>query len=88
MFICICNAINERQVQSAVAGGALTMSDLREQLGVATCCGRCAATAAEYLPSGRLGAHAPAAGLGTVVVEAANDATVVAPMVEEVVRRA
>src|SRR3546814_10382907 len=51
MFICICNAITERQVQAAVAEGATTLSDLQGQLGVAACCGCCAETATEYLRS-------------------------------------
>lgn len=53
MFICVCNAITERQVQAAVAAGASTMTDLQGELGVATCCGRCEDTALEYLPGGR-----------------------------------
>ncbi len=92
MFICICNAITERQIQTAVAGGAHTMSDLQGELGVATCCGCCAETAAEYLPGGRYASqHAPAElGYGALVAEAANDAHVasVSLMVEVVARRA
>lgn len=53
MYICVCNAITERQVRASVDGGATTFSDLQYELGVATCCGCCAATAAEYLPGGR-----------------------------------
>jgi bacterioferritin-associated ferredoxin len=53
MYICICNAITERQVRAAVDAGAETLSDLQFELGVATCCGCCAETAAEYLPGGR-----------------------------------
>jgi len=53
MYICVCNAITERQVRASVDGGATTLSDLQFELGVATCCGCCAATAAEYLPGGR-----------------------------------
>jgi bacterioferritin-associated ferredoxin len=91
MFICICNAITERQVQAAVAGGATTMSDLQGQLGVATCCGCCAETANEYLPGGRYAAdlvlqHES----GTLVSDAANDATLgsATGFATEVVRRA
>jgi len=88
MFICICNAITERQVQEAVADGANNLSDLQAQLGVATCCGRCAETAAEYLPGGRYASQVPAPDLGAVVADAANDATVAATaFVEIVVRR-
>ncbi|ARP84845.1 (2Fe-2S)-binding protein [Bordetella genomosp. 9] len=53
MYVCVCNAITERQVRAAVDGGATTLDDLQFELGVATCCGTCAATAAEYLPGGR-----------------------------------
>ncbi|NLY28794.1 MAG: hypothetical protein GX049_14835 [Alcaligenaceae bacterium] len=75
MFICICNAITERQVKAAVAAGASTLADLQGQLGVAACCGCCAETASDYLPGGRYAEHvtevrrtAPA-----VVAPAAND---------------
>jgi len=90
MFICICNAITERQVQSAVAAGAQSMSDLQGQLGVAACCGCCAETAAEYLPGGRYADSLPAPVVGTLVEEAANDALVVgvATFTEVLVRRA
>ncbi|HEY9281352.1 MAG TPA: (2Fe-2S)-binding protein [Eoetvoesiella sp.] len=92
MFICICNAITERQIQSAVADGAHTMSDLQGQLGVASCCGCCAETAAEYLPGGRYASqHAGAdRAYGTMVAEAANDSRVAAAgsMLEIVARRA
>jgi bacterioferritin-associated ferredoxin len=53
MYVCVCNAITERQVRAAVDGGATSLDDLRYELGVATCCGCCAATASEYLPGGR-----------------------------------
>jgi len=58
MYICVCNAISERQVQEAVAQGAQTLSDLQAGVGVATCCGHCAETATEYLPGGRYAAAA------------------------------
>lgn len=53
MYICICNAVTERQVRASVDAGATTLDDLHIDLGVASCCGRCADTAAEYLPGGR-----------------------------------
>jgi bacterioferritin-associated ferredoxin len=53
MYICICNAITERQVRAAVDGGATSLDDLQFELGVGTCCGSCTVTAAEYLPGGR-----------------------------------
>ncbi|SHH70974.1 (2Fe-2S)-binding protein [Pollutimonas bauzanensis] len=91
MFICICNAITERQVQSAVAEGAVTLSDLQGQLGVGTCCGCCSETAGEYLPGGRYAGQASIRQeAGTPVANAANDPGVSAPlpMVAVAVRRA
>lgn len=87
MFICICNAITERQVQAAVADGAATLSELQGQLGVASCCGCCADTAAEYLPGGQYAAvtHVET---GTLVMDAANDAVSISPMTAVAVRRA
>lgn len=90
MFICICNAITERQVQAAVAQGATTMSDLQGQLGVAACCGCCAETAAEYLPGGRYAGQATVQqDAGTLVCDAANDPGALSqPMAAVAVRRA
>lgn len=64
MYICVCNAISERQVQDAIAQGATDLGDLQARLGVATCCGRCADTATEYLPGGRYAADVGAAAGG------------------------
>jgi bacterioferritin-associated ferredoxin len=82
MFICICNAISERQVKQAVAEGATTLADLQGQLGVATCCGCCAETASDYLPGGRYAGQATQvrrAG-STAVSPAANDPGTVSPL--------
>ncbi len=49
MFVCICNAITDRQIQEVVAAGATSLSDLQAQLGVATCCGCCSDLASSYL---------------------------------------
>lgn len=53
MYICICNAVTERQVRACVDAGATSLGDLQFELGVASCCGRCGPTACEYLPGGR-----------------------------------
>ena len=90
MFICICNGITERHVQSAVAEGASTLSDLQARLGVATCCGCCAEAAAEYLPGGRHAGHAVSEhglGAGALVGAAANDSTADTSVLIEVVAR-
>jgi len=42
MYVCVCQAVTERQVREAVQQGVSSMRGLREQLGVASECGRCA----------------------------------------------
>jgi bacterioferritin-associated ferredoxin len=42
MYVCVCQAVTERQVREAVAQGVSSMRGLREELGVASECGRCA----------------------------------------------
>ncbi|WP_225747441.1 bacterioferritin-associated ferredoxin [Eikenella sp. Marseille-P7795] len=49
MFVCVCNAVSDRQIQETVAAGANSLSDLQATLGVATCCGCCADLAVAYL---------------------------------------
>lgn len=49
MYVCICQAITERQVREAVASGVSSLRDLRQQLGVASECGRCAKSAHSLL---------------------------------------
>lgn len=74
MFICVCNAITERQVQEAVATGAVSLSDLEARLGVGGCCGCCRDTASDYLPGGRYAGHVTEAQAdGAFDSEAAND---------------
>ncbi len=41
MYICICNAVTDREITAAVERGACTLRELREELGVSACCGRC-----------------------------------------------
>ena len=41
MYVCICNAITDREVRGAIALGARSLCDLQSTLGVATCCRRC-----------------------------------------------
>lgn len=49
MYICVCNAVTERQLNQAVQDGASSMRDLRHRLGVAGECGRCAKCALDCL---------------------------------------
>ncbi len=49
MYVCICNAVTERDIQEAVADGCSSLRQLREQLGVGACCGRCTGCARDML---------------------------------------
>jgi bacterioferritin-associated ferredoxin len=49
MYICICNAITERQIVNAVALGARSTRDLARELGVGLGCGRCMSCAKTLL---------------------------------------
>lgn len=41
MYVCICNAVTEKEIYQAIADGAATVNQLREQLEVTGCCGMC-----------------------------------------------
>jgi bacterioferritin-associated ferredoxin len=49
MYICICNAVTERQVRDCAQGGARSVDELSIELGVAAGCGRCRECAADLL---------------------------------------
>jgi len=49
MYICLCNAITDRQIVEAAHGGARTDEDLAHGLGVGITCGRCRTCAKELL---------------------------------------
>lgn len=42
MYVCICQAVTEKQVRDAVDQGVHSLSAMREHLGVASECGKCA----------------------------------------------
>lgn len=41
MYVCVCHAVTSKQLASSIAQGATTFKALRQELGVATCCGKC-----------------------------------------------
>lgn len=49
MFVCVCNAVTDRQIQETVAAGARSLGELQSILGVATCCGCCTDLAVSFL---------------------------------------
>jgi len=51
MYVCVCNAVTERHIHDAVEHGVRRMRELRDHLGVAADCGRCASCAHACLKS-------------------------------------
>ncbi|MDC8759465.1 (2Fe-2S)-binding protein [Janthinobacterium fluminis] len=49
MIVCVCNNISDREIRQAVDLGLSSMAELRRDLGVATCCGKCHSCAKEVL---------------------------------------
>ena len=49
MYICICNAVTDKQIRRAAASGVDNLYELRQALGVASCCGSCADEAESIL---------------------------------------
>jgi len=41
MIICVCKAVSDRHIRSAVQDGATSLRDLSRELGLGTCCGKC-----------------------------------------------
>jgi bacterioferritin-associated ferredoxin len=53
MYICICNAITERDVRECARRGCGSLDQLSVELGVGTGCGRCRLAAKEILDETR-----------------------------------
>jgi len=49
MIVCVCNNVSDRKIRMAVDAGATTMIELRRDLGVGTCCGKCHSCAKQVL---------------------------------------
>ena len=49
MYVCICNGITENQIRNAVSDGERSLRELRADLGVASCCGKCADCAQQVI---------------------------------------
>ena len=51
MYVCVCNAITDREIRGAAELGARTLEDLSATLGVATCCRNAAIARARCSPT-------------------------------------
>lgn len=45
MYVCVCNAVTERQIHEAAKSGAKTVKHLKEKFNVGSDCGRCVSCA-------------------------------------------
>lgn len=58
MYICICNAVTERQLKECARSGAASLDEVAFHLGVGTGCGRCRECASGMLEEMREEARA------------------------------
>jgi bacterioferritin-associated ferredoxin len=58
LYVCVCNAITERQVREVARAGDCSLDDLALALGVGTGCGRCRECAEELLRDARTAENA------------------------------
>lgn len=49
MYVCLCRAVTDRDIEAAVDEGARSLKDLSLTLGVATQCGKCSCHAKQCL---------------------------------------
>ena len=49
MYVCVCNAITDKQIRAAAEAGTTDLWRLQAELGVATNCGSCSDVASEIL---------------------------------------
>lgn len=49
MYVCVCNAITDKQIRAAAEAGTTEFWRLQAELGVATNCGSCSEVASEIL---------------------------------------
>jgi bacterioferritin-associated ferredoxin len=61
MYVCVCNAITDRELRACAEAGMRTVEELSFALGLGTCCGRCRDCAAGVLAEvhGTRAAHGP-----------------------------
>ena len=57
MYVCVCNAVSDREIREAVDRGARSLFEVQCELPVGSCCGRCQDTA-DQVVSEHLQRHA------------------------------
>lgn len=41
MIVCVCHNVSDRAIRAAVNAGATSLAEIRTQLNVGACCGKC-----------------------------------------------
>lgn len=41
MYVCLCRAVTDGQIRDSVENGASSFREVRDELDLGTCCGRC-----------------------------------------------
>lgn len=49
MYVCLCKGVTDHQIRASVSQGASTFREVRDALGVATQCGKCACLARDII---------------------------------------
>jgi bacterioferritin-associated ferredoxin len=49
MYVCLCRGITDSQILESVENGANSFREVRDELDLGTCCGRCAPEARELI---------------------------------------
>jgi bacterioferritin-associated ferredoxin len=64
MYVCVCNAVTDREIVERVRAGSRTIESIRYELGVGACCGQCGDCAVALIDETlrALGDPAPEAG--------------------------
>ena len=55
MYVCVCNAVTDRQIAQALRSGARDLNEVSQQLGLGTGCGTCLSYAQELIDSSQPG---------------------------------
>lgn len=49
MIVCVCHNVSDHKIRQAVDEGMVSLADLRGNLNVGTCCGKCNACAKQVI---------------------------------------
>ena len=71
MYVCICGAVTDSAIRSAVSQGARSLRDLSARTGCSSQCGRCVGVAREVLDAALLEHGSPRSSVELEVVASA-----------------